>query len=198
MTPTTTTTDFDKPAKLEPDGPAPEPMPTPSPTFYSQLAADLIASLDGFTAAVPDFDNPLRLSASFIQSKRRVPKAFVVDAIAALLVSGELQGLKISNTAEVLDDQQYIDAFVPLARHLETALKGLNFTIQAREARLAANAQKIFTTAKALAQDREGTTIGVHVENMKRSRRKPPARRKTKPEPQLLLTRKEGPDITSY
>ena len=192
----TTTTDFDKPPKLEPDGPAPEPMATPSPTFYSQLAADLIASLDGFTAAVPDFDNPLRLSIAFVKAKRRLPKAFVIDAVAALLVSGELQGLRISNTAEVLDDQQYIDAFVPLARHLDTALKGLNFSIQAREARLAANAQKIYTTAKALAQDREGTTIGVHVENMKRSRRQP-VRRKTKPEPQLLLTRKEGPDITS-
>ncbi|HYK01367.1 MAG TPA: hypothetical protein VE974_06395 [Thermoanaerobaculia bacterium] len=146
----------------------PAPMVTPSPTFYSELANSLLTALDQFTAAVPNFDNPT-VSKDYIKKKRRVPALLVTNAVSAVLVHSELHSVKALNAEQTIDDKQYIDAFTPLARHMETALKAIIFGIEAREARLAANAQQIYAVAKAFVRDRESTTLAVHVDNMKRA-----------------------------
>ena len=159
-----------------------EPMPTPSPTFYSQLAANLIAALDQVTAAVPNFEDGVTTK-DFVSKKRRVPPAFIVDAISALKVNGDLHNVKALNVLEAMDDSQYVEAFEPVIRHLQAALAGLEFSVAGRKARLAATAQKIYAISKALVRDRENTSVGiaVHVNNMKRSLR--PSRRRKGDEP---------------
>ena len=146
----------------------PSPMVSPSPTFYSELAQTLITAIDQFTAAIPDFDNPI-VSDEFADRKRHIRPEFITEALSALLVHTELQNMKQLNAVEALDDKQYIDAFVPLARHMQSALRGLRSTIRARKARLGGNAQVIYSVAKAFTRDRKTSSLGEHVGNMKRS-----------------------------
>lgn len=159
----------------------PVPMVSPSPTFYSELAQTLITAIDQFTAAIPEFDNPI-VSDEFVLRKRSIRPEFVTEAVSALLVHTELQNMKQLNAVEALDDKQYIDAFVPLARHMQSALRGLRSTIKARKARLAGNAQLIYSVAKAFTRDRKTSSLGEHVGNMKRSLATP-SRRKQVAEP---------------
>lgn len=168
----------------------PSPLPTPSPTYYGQLAATLIASIDQFTAAVPDFDNSQQVSKEFVARKRNLPPQFVNDAVSALIVSPELQAIRSLNAAEVLDDKQYVDAFAPLERHLEGALKGVRFAIGIRYARLGAGAQQIYAFAKTIARDRSTTALDVHVERMKRSRT--PGRRRKSDGEDVAGAKKKG------
>jgi hypothetical protein len=155
----------------------PAPMVSPSPTFYSELAQSLITAIDQFTAAIPEFDNPI-VSDEFVVRKRGIREAFVTEAVSALLVHTELQNMKQLNAVEALDDKQYIDAFVPLVRHLQSALRGLRSTIKARKARLAGNAQLIYTVAKAFTRDRKASSLVEHVGNMKRSLATTPRRKR--------------------
>ena len=144
------------------------PMVSPSPTFYSELANTLIAAIDQFTGAIPEFDNPI-VSEEFVIKKRRIRAEFITEAVSALLVHTELQNMKHLNALEALDDKQYIDAFTPLARHMQSALRGLRSSIKAREARLGGSAQRIYSVAKALTRDRKTSSLGEHVGNMKRT-----------------------------
>jgi hypothetical protein len=159
----------------------PPPVPAPSPTFYADLAAAVIAALDQFKAQMPPADN-LAVSKDFIKKKRRVPAPFVTDAVSAILGEAELQNVKSLNIAQALDDKLCLDALIPLARHVDAALKALLLIIQAREARLAANAQQIYAVSKAFSRDREATSLAVHVANMKRSLKGPRRRRIVTPE----------------
>jgi hypothetical protein len=153
-------------------GPAPE----PSPTFYADLAAPVLAALEQFMAAIPPLDN-LAVTQDFIKRKRRVPAPFVTHAVSAVVADPELQNVKSLNTAQALDDKLCVDAFIPLARQMDAAVKSLLLIIQGREARLAANAQQIYAVAKALSRDREATPLGVQVGNMKRAMKGPRRRR---------------------
>jgi hypothetical protein len=167
----------------------PEP-PTPKPSVYAQLAAMLIASLNQFMAAIPEFNNPQGVSKDFVKRKRRVPPPFVDNAVSALVVEQELQGIPQLRPDQVLDDREYLDTLKPVLRHMITAVKGLKFTIDVREARLAASAQQIYGIARSLAADRDATSIAAHVDNMKKARR-PSKRRK----PDVLeIKAKEGTD----
>ncbi len=155
--------------EILPPIPVAEPMPTPSPTYYGQLATTLVGSLDQFTAAIPDFGNPQQVSMEFVQRKRYIRPQFIADAISALLVSPELQSLRLVNLAEVMDDKQFVDAFLPLLRHLEAATKGLKFIVAMRNARLGEAAQQTYGLARELDRNKAASTISAHVENMKRS-----------------------------
>lgn len=139
-------------------------------TAYRELAAALIAALDQFRAAVPDFGTAHHVSKEFIDRKKRIPAKFVVDAVSALLVNDDLQSIPLLKRDEVLDDQQYVENLAPVLRHLGATWKGLKFNIDAREARLAAASQQIYGVARSLASDRDAAAITAHVENMKRSR----------------------------
>jgi hypothetical protein len=163
--------------------PAEEPPPSsfPPPTFYAELAAAVISALDQFNAAMPPLD-PLTVSEKFIRRKRRVPAPFVTDAVGALLVESELQNVRTLNAAQLVDDKLCIEAFTPLLRRLKAAEKVVRLMVHAREARAAAGAQQIYAVAKAFASDREATSLGVHVGNMKRSLRGTRRQRVIEPE----------------
>jgi hypothetical protein len=145
-----------------------EPAPIPSLTFYAELVAPLAIALELFKAGIPPLDN-LTVTKDFIKKKRRVPAPFVSDAVSAVLIEADLQNVRTINTAQALDDQACLDAFIPLARHIDAVRKAVLLIIQGREARLAASAQQIYAVAKAFSRDREATSLGVHVGNMKRS-----------------------------
>ncbi len=154
----------------------PVPGPFPAASFYEAIVAPVMAALEQFSVAIPPLDN-LAVTQDFIKRKRRVPAPFVTHAVSAILVEIELQNVKSLNTAQAFDDKRCLDVLVPLARQMEAALKALLLIIQGREARLAANAQQIYAVAKAFARDREATSLGVHVVNMKRALKGPRRRR---------------------
>ena len=153
-----------------------EPAPASSPTFYADLAAPVVAALEQFMAAIPPLDT-LAVTQDFIKRKRRVPAPFVTHAVSAVVADPELQNVKSLNTAQALDDKLCVDAFIPLARQMDAAVKSVLLIIQGREARLAANAQQIYAVAKALSRDRDATPLGVQVGNMRRAMKGPRRRR---------------------
>jgi len=165
--------------------PPADPASTPSPTqtHYQQVAEQVIGALDAFTGAIPDFDSAHDLTKVFIRSKRNIPARFVSTAVGSLLVSPELQSVKQLDVNGSHDNTQYVDAFTPVLNALGTVFKGLQFTIDIRKARLATEAQKIYKVAQGLAQDRNGATVGAHVENMKRARKPRQSRAKSKKQP---------------
>jgi len=152
---------------------------TPSPTLYGELARDLMADLDRFSANVPGF-NDETVKPEFVRRKRRIPRPFVQRAVGALFGSNELLAVEVLDAAETMDDQQYLDAMKPVEQKLFAVYKRVRFTNQVREARLARKAQQIYGVAKELARDRETSTIKVHVDEMAkyRTQKKP---RRTKP-----------------
>jgi hypothetical protein len=176
MSAKTTHTPSASPAAVEP-----APVPTPSPIVYADIAAPLQSAIEQFNAALPPLDN-LSMTKEFITRKRRVPAPLVTHAVSAILVEPELQNMKSLNIAQMLDDKQCLDVFIPLERNMDAAHKALIMEIQAREARLAGNSQQVYAVSKALARDRDATTLGVHVVNMKRAMKVPPPRRRRNPE----------------
>jgi hypothetical protein len=161
----------------------PAPVPTPSSIVYADIAAPLQSALEQFNAALPPLDNP-SMTKEFITRKRRVPAPLVTHAVSAILVEPELQNMKSLNIPQMLDDKQCLDVFIPLERNMDAAHKALIMEIQAREARLAGNSQQIYAVSKALARDRDATTLGVHVVNMKRAMKGPRRRRTGGDEPE--------------
>lgn len=152
-------------------------IPTPTVTHYQQVANELSAAMQTFKSAIPGYESAHSLTKNVVEQKRRIPEAFVKKAVAALLMSPELQTVRQLDAAESLDDAQFIDALAPVLQQLGTLYDGLKFTIDARKARLAANAQQIYAISRGLAQTRAGADLTGHVEEMKRARRSHPRRR---------------------
>ncbi|HYK00715.1 MAG TPA: hypothetical protein VE974_03105 [Thermoanaerobaculia bacterium] len=148
-----------------------------SAAAFSELASTLIAAISRVSAAVPAFDDA-RVTKDFIARKLRVPAPFVTEAVSALVVAAELRDMHPGHWDRTLIRRQYIDAFIPLLKHMEVATKKLRFDIDAQQALLAADAQQIYAVTKALARDREATALGVHVGNMRRALRAARRRRR--------------------
>jgi hypothetical protein len=86
------------------------------------------------TESIPDFDNPV-VDEAFVQRKRHLRPEFADGAVNTVAVSPELQMIPALNVPQTLDDKQFVEAYVILAAHLATALKGINRVIRARKAR---------------------------------------------------------------
>ena len=167
-----------------PVDPPPAPASSPTVTHYQQVAVQLIGALDSFSVSIPDFQNPSITSKDFVRKKRHIPARFVTAAVGSLQLSPELLAVKQLSPESSQDDAQFIEALTPVLMQLGVVFKGLQSTIDARKARLAAGAQKIYAVAKGLAQDADGTAVAAHVENMRRALKRPrSAKSKQQPAP---------------
>lgn len=156
---------------LAPYGTATDTLPSPTPTYYSELAKTLIAMIDQvLRAATPDFETPT-LSPKYVARKLRVPPDLISHAFGALLVHPELKNVDALDAATALRRKQYIDAFIPVIKHMDATLKAMRFNVDANQALIAASAEQIYGVAKALARDRETASLSVFVGNMKRALR---------------------------
>jgi hypothetical protein len=150
--------------------------PTPTRTFYAELAENLIEAIDRVTAAIPGYGDET-VAKDYVNRKRHVPKALVVEALSAMLVDPELQAALGAKADTIIAKRQRIEAFKPLIAHMDVALKGLKFTVAVAEAELAGEAQQIYGVGKALSHDHENSRLSMHVDKMRRVMARPRKRR---------------------
>jgi hypothetical protein len=157
-------------------------------THYQQLAIQLTAALDAFRAAIPNLESVTPGAKAFIKRKKRIPQPFVTAAVGSLALSPDLQGVKQFSPEESTDDTQFIEAITPLSMNVVMLGRELVLTVQAREARMATRAQKVYAVARGLALDRDPDALLPHLDNMKRALRtgKPRPRR---PHPEATTSR---------
>jgi len=152
-------------------------------THFELVAAALNKALDDFVAAVPEFEHPHESMMELVRKKRGVPREFVSHAVVSLLVSSDLQSIRQLDAGAARNDVQYLMALRSVLMHLQQVETGLKFTMDAKEARLKATAQRIYAMGKALLRDRHGGELAVYVDKMKRALRPRRKSRNEEPEP---------------
>jgi hypothetical protein len=157
---------------------------TPTLTHYQQIAGELLAVVTGLVPRIPHFESSHPLTKGFVRSNSNVPADFIATVLAAVEMHPELQRLGKFDVTEAHDTVQFLQAFRPLLQQLEDLTRDVKFTMDARKAKVAADALQIYYLAKGITRDPSSAALTARVERMKldlgRSR---PKQRDEQPEP---------------
>ena len=137
-------------------------------TKYQELADEISAAFDGFIAKLPQFEEKHPSTQAFVQGHLSVSDQFVASAVAAVDATEELQGVKKLNVNQARDVTQFVNAFQAVADKAIAFGRGLQFTIDAQKASLAADALQIYAISKGLVRDPGSAPLVAHVATMKR------------------------------
>lgn len=137
-------------------------------TKYQELADEISAAFDGFVAKLPQFEERHPSTQRFVQGHLTISPQFVASAVAAVDATEELQNVKKLDVNEARDVFQFEDAFQAIADKSIAFGRGLQFTIDARKASLAADALQIYAISKGLVRDPGSAPLVAHVATMKR------------------------------
>lgn len=151
--------------------------PTPTITHYQQIAAQVSAILNQALSHISSFEAPHSSTQNFVRSHKIIPTDFIATAISAVEATPELQSVNKFDVNEARDVLQFIEAFRPVVDQIEALGRDVKFTIDARKAKVAADALQIYDIAKGVARDPNSAALQSHVANLKRdlgrSRTKP-------------------------
>jgi hypothetical protein len=150
---------------------AQEPIPasngdTPTITHFQQLAANLKTAIAAVMAEVPKFEIPNGENTKFVRAHQSVPPEFVVSVITQLDPSEA--GFNVLDPADVQNVLQFVEAFRPLVNDAEALSKGLDYTVKAQYARIAATSLDAYAIATRLARNGNGA-MTLKVQNMRRA-----------------------------
>ena len=146
---------------------APEVSNSPATLSAEQLAAQVIEALDLLSAWMA-LETPHPATARRVRGGRTVSREFVAAMIAAVEADPVLQGLRTFDTAEARDVLQSRDAGRVVADRVAMFLKSVNYTMEARWAKVAREALTTFNLATGLARDSKSAELAAHVENLRR------------------------------
>lgn len=142
--------------------------PSPTVTAAEELAAEIGEAIDSLAARIPRLEAPHPSTATHVRGARTVSRGFLTSMIAAVEARPELQSLGTFDTDEARDTLQFRDAFRPIADRVAMLLASLNYTMAARQAKVAANAMRTYEIMKALARDAGGAPLVEHLEVLRR------------------------------
>jgi hypothetical protein len=163
---------------------------TPTVTHYQQVASQVAKKVAEAFALVADFEAPHATTKGFVQAHRNIPPAFIATTSAAVQATTDLQVLKKFDAIEAEDALQFQEAFRPVVDSTATHLRNLKFTMDAKMAKVAADALVTYEIAKGIARDPGSADLAAHVENMKRDlgrsrpKKRKPATKPATPPPQ--------------
>jgi len=157
--------------------------PSPTVTHYEQLAAEVSIAIDTAFAEISGIEAPHSSTRDFVRGYQSVSNDFIGTVIAAVEATPELKNVNKFNVAEARDTLQFIEAFGPVAARLAAMARDLKFTMQARKAKVAADALQTYDIAKGVARDRGSAGLTTHIDDMRRTlgRGRPRTRAKTPP-----------------
>ena len=160
--------------------------PSPTVTHYEQLAAEVSIAIDTAIAEIRGIEAPHPATRDFVTAHQSVPNDFIAAVMAAVDATPELKNVNKFNVAEARDTLQFMDAFGPVATRLAAMARDLKYTMQARKAKIAADALQTYEIAKGVARDPGSAGLVTHIADMRRTlgRGRPRPRAKTPPEPQ--------------
>ena len=162
------------------DEPKPSAGKEPTLTHFQQLAAQLKAAIGAVMAEIPEFDLGHDDKSHFVSAHQSVPVEFI--GTVASSIDPEQIGTNIFDPADAQNVLQFVEAFRPLVDDAAALAAGLDFTVKAQYARVAAGALNAYAIAKRLALKGDAT-MKLHVQNMQRDLGRTRVRR-TKTPPQ--------------
>jgi len=154
-------------------------LPSPTVTEQEQIADEVRSALDAIGALIPKLEQPHPSKMRGLRASRTVPKESIAQLIALVDQIEVLQRLGTFDVAEARETLQFIDAFRPIADQLAALLAALNFTMEARKARVVAAGLRTYAVAKSLARDDRSADIHSAIESL-RSQMRQSRRRKRK------------------
>jgi hypothetical protein len=157
------------------------PTLTPTVTYYQQVATQVSVALNQALSLITSFAAPHTSTTGFVRSHRSIPTEFIATAIAAVESTPELQSVKKFDVNEARDVLQFVDAFRPIVDLIDSLARDLRFTVDARKAKVAADALQIYDIAKGVARDPDSAPLQTHLQNMKRDLGRSRPRHRVKP-----------------
>jgi hypothetical protein len=160
----------------------------PAVRAAEELAVDLARVMD-LIAERLKLETPHPATARRVRGARTVPREFIVSMIAAAERRPDFPFLGKFDTAEARSVLESSDAYRMLAERTAMLLASLNYTIEARWAKVVAGALYAFSQASIVAEQPERAELAAEIENLRRQlgrrglRKKKPAK-KTGEEPE--------------
>lgn len=142
-----------------------------------QLAADVARVMD-LIAKRLELETPHPSTASRVRGARTVPREFVVSMIAAAERRPDFPFIGEFDSSEARSVLESTDANRMLAERTAMLLASLNYTIEARWAKVVAGAMYAFSQASILAEQPENAELAAEIENLRRQLRRKGLRRK--------------------
>lgn len=136
-------------------------------TPAEELAAQIVRAID-IVAARMELETPHPATAKRVRSARTVSREFVAAMIAAVEALPELQRLRSFDSAEAREVLQGRDPMRSVADRIAMLMASVNYTIEARWARIAGAALDTFRVASAMAVDTDNPELAAHVEVLRR------------------------------
>lgn len=115
-----------------------------------------------------ELETPHPSTARRVRGARTIPREFVLSMIAAAERRPDLPVLGGFDSAEAREVLEAADAHRLLAERTALFLASLNYTIEARWARVAAEAVNQFSIASIMAENPENAELAAEVENLRR------------------------------
>ena len=153
-----------------------------------QLAADVARAMD-LIAERLKLETPHPSTARRVRGARTVPREFVVSMIAAAERRPDYPFLGEFDSAEARSVLESSDAYRMLAERTAMLLASLNYTIEARWAKVVGSAMYAFSQASVVAEQPEQAELAAEIENLRRQlgrrgQRRKKAAKKTGQEPE--------------
>jgi hypothetical protein len=136
-------------------------------TEAEELAARIIRAID-IVAARLELETPHPATAKRVRGARTVSREFVEAMIAAVEALPELQRLETFDSAEARDVLQGRASMQAVADRVAMLMASVNYTIEARWARVARAALDTFRLASAIAESTDNAVLAAHVEVLRR------------------------------
>jgi len=140
---------------------------TPTVTRSERQAALVGKVLITATKRIPGLQAPHAPTARRLSGHRTVPKTFIRGIMSAVDAVDELRVLGKFDVDEAQAALQFEAAFRPIARQLALMLSSLNYTIDSRLAKVAADALQTYTIAKGLARDGRNRQLTTRLRRLK-------------------------------
>jgi len=137
----------------------------PTLTRFQQLAAQLKTAIGAVMAEIPLFELGHDAKPRFVSAHQAVPPEFIGTVAAS--VDPQQVGTNVFDPADAQNVLQFVEAFRPLVDDAIALATGLDFTVKAQYARVAAGALDAYAIAKRLARGGDASTK-LRVQNMRR------------------------------
>ena len=147
-----------------------------------ELAANVVKAIDVIAEWLA-LESPHPATAHRVRSARTVSREFVVAMIAAVAALPELQRLKTFDSAEARDVLQASDSMKVVADRAAMFLASINYTIEARWARVARQAMDTYRLASAMVTAVDNPELAAHVATLRRHLGRTTGRKKKKRDP---------------
>jgi hypothetical protein len=132
-----------------------------------ELAAKIIEVMD-MIAERMELETPHPSTSSRVRGARTISREFVVALIAVVESMPEFQKFNTFDPAEAREVLQGMDAYKQVSERTSRLLASMNYTIEARWAKIAADATLTFSLASIQAKDPGQAEVAAAVENLRK------------------------------